>query len=132
MQCFAKSSSSSSFVTSRGEPIVALRAAFPRVVDSLEEYQQHAGKAANDFSYFNAYVYALWIVSLAILLDVGDAEWHRVIKDLGNEERDALFDRLVALRIPDRVPTTTLMYPRALRATAPRARRHGRATGETD
>ena len=46
------------------------------------------------------------------MLDVGDAEFHRAVKDLGNEGRDALFDRLVALRIPDRVTTMTLMYPK--------------------
>jgi hypothetical protein len=96
---------------SRGEPIATLHAAFPRAIRSLEEYQQQGGTAAHDFGYFNAYVYALWIVSLAILLDVDDAELRRAVKDLGNEGRDALFDRLVALRIPESVPAATLMYP---------------------
>ena len=97
---------------SGGEPITILRSEFAKAIHSLEEYPQQAGTAANDFGSFNAYVYALWIISLGVLLDVDDEELRRAVKDLDNEGRDALFDRLVALRFPGRAPTTTLMYPK--------------------
>jgi hypothetical protein len=97
---------------SRGEPVEALQAAYPRVVDALAEYQQQAGRAAQDFQHFDAYVFALWIVSLAILLDVGDVELRRAVQELNNTGRDALYDRLVALRVPISDPAPTLIYPK--------------------
>lgn len=100
---------------SSGDSPDALRHAFTSVVRSFSEYQQYAGGAAHDFRHFDAYVYALWIVSLAIALEVPDAELRAAVKLLDNEGRDALFDRLVALRIPDRPPAATLMYPNPYR-----------------
>jgi len=97
---------------SRGEPVAALRAAYPRVIDALAEYQQHAGNAAQDFDNFDAYVLALWIMALAVLLDVGDDQTRRAAQELGNSRRDAIFDRLLALRLPGQEETRTLMYPR--------------------
>jgi hypothetical protein len=96
---------------SRGEPVPAMREAFPRVVTALAEYQEEAGPAAQDFEHFDAYVFALWIVSLAILLDADDAELHRAVRELDNEGRDPIFDRLVALRRKVGAPADTLMYP---------------------
>jgi hypothetical protein len=97
---------------SRGEPTENLRTAYPRVIDALSEYQQQAGREAQDFRYIDAYVFALWIVSIAILLEVGDAELRRAMQELDNQGRDALYDRLVALRVPVDKPATTLMYPK--------------------
>ena len=103
---------------SRGEPAAALRDAFPRVVSALADYRHAAGPEAHDFEHFDAYVFALWIVSLAILLDVDEAEFHRAVRELDNAGRDAIFDRLVALRVPCQAPADTLMYPRPYRPLA--------------
>jgi hypothetical protein len=97
---------------SRGERVEALRAAFPRTIDALAEYQQQADNAAQDFDNFDAYILALWIMALAVLLDVGDDETRRAAQELGNSGRDAIFDRLLALRLPGQRETRTLMYPR--------------------
>jgi len=98
---------------SLGEPIEVLRAGYPKVIEALAEYQQQAGGAAHDFEHFDAYVLALWITSLAILLGVDDNEARRAVRELDNEGRDCVFDRLVALRSPSagRTPTATLLYP---------------------
>jgi hypothetical protein len=96
---------------SRGEAVAGLREAFPRAVDALTEYQQQAGRAAQRFEHFDAYVFALRIVSLAILLDVDDATVRRAVAELDNAGRDALYDRLVALRVRGGPQAATLLYP---------------------
>jgi hypothetical protein len=96
---------------SRGEPIEALRVAYPKVIEALAEYQRQAGGSAHDFDHFDAYVLALWITSLAILLGVDDSDARRAVQELDNEGRDCVFDRLVALRSAGRTPTATVMYP---------------------
>jgi hypothetical protein len=100
---------------SSGEPVPALRAAYPGVVTALADYQQEAGPAAHNFEQFDAYVYALWIVSLGILLDVDDAEFRRAVRELDNQGRDAMFDRLVALRVERQPQADRLMYPEPYR-----------------
>ena len=100
---------------SRGDPPDKLREALPSVIRAFAAYQQQAGRAAHDFSHFDAYVYALWIASLAILLEVPDAELRVAVDLLDNEGRDALFDRLVALRVAGRAAASTLMYPQPYR-----------------
>lgn len=96
---------------SRGEPVSELRTAYPRVVAALAEYQAQAGREAHDFGHFDAYVLALWIVALGILLDVDDVTFHRAVEELDNAGRDAIFDRLVALRVGGRAPARALLYP---------------------
>ena len=81
----------------------------------LAEYQQDAGSGAHHFRHFDAYVFALWIVSLGVLLEVTDEEFRLAVDLLGNRGGDALFDRLVALRIPARTRATELLYPHVYR-----------------
>ncbi|HUO55493.1 MAG TPA: PoNe immunity protein domain-containing protein [Rhodoblastus sp.] len=101
---------------SGGEPITALRHDYSRVLEALNDYQRQAGRDANDFGHFDAYVFALWIMSLAVLLDLSDDETRRAASDLDNEGRDAIFDRLRALRLPGPAPTENLIYPGAYRS----------------
>jgi hypothetical protein len=56
-------------------------------------------------------VLALWIMSLAILLEIDGAEVRRAARELDNEERDAVFDRLLALPLSGYPQTKNLMYP---------------------
>jgi Domain of unknown function (DUF1911)/Domain of unknown function (DUF1910) len=96
---------------SRGEPPEALRERFPSLLRALAEYQEGAEIGARDFDYFDAYVRALWIVSLAFLLEVPETQFATAVDLLDNEGHDALFDRLVALRKPWAPPVAELMYP---------------------
>jgi len=95
---------------SSGGSLAAMSTAYPRVITALAEYQSEAGRAAHDFGQFDAYVFALWIFSLGILLDVGDDQLVLAASELGNEGRDALFDRLVALRLPRQTSARELRY----------------------
>jgi hypothetical protein len=96
---------------SRGDAIAELREAFPPVIEALAEYQKHAGLGTHDFRNFDAYIYALWIVSLCILLNEEEPLLHWAVEELDNQGRDAIFDRLAALRIRDLKPAAELLYP---------------------
>jgi hypothetical protein len=93
---------------SSGEPPDALRARLPSVVCALSEYQGQG--SVRDFGYFDAYVQALWIASLAILLEIPATDFQTAVDVLDNEGRDALFDRLVALRKPRHHSAGEVMY----------------------
>jgi hypothetical protein len=96
---------------SRGDSIAELREAFPAVIEGLVEYQMHAGHGTHDFRNFDAYIYALWIISLCILLGEEGPLLDRALRELNNLGRDAIFDRLAALRIRDVQPAAELLYP---------------------
>ncbi len=96
---------------SRGDAKAVLAGAFPAVIDALAEYQREAGPGTQNFNNFDAYVYALWILSLGILLDVDRDLLDRAIAELNNRGRDAIFDRLLALRLPGLKPAANVLYP---------------------
>lgn len=97
---------------SGGEPIGTLRHMFPHVIDALAAYQGQPGIETVDFEPVYEYVEALWLVSFAILLDASQEDLVRLLSLLDNEGQDALYERLVALRIEGRKMTTTLLHPR--------------------
>ena len=96
---------------SRGESVSPLAQDFPKIISALAAYNFVEGHAPFSFEEFDAYVYALWLVALAILLEVEDEQLQALLRELNNEGRDVLFERLVALRFPGRPQATTLMYP---------------------
>jgi hypothetical protein len=96
---------------SRGDSVQELRDAFAPVVDALADYQRDAGRMTHDFAHFDAYVHALWLVSLGILLEISDTVFRRLVDELNNEGRDALFDRLVSTRLPRPALAQQPMYP---------------------
>lgn len=97
---------------SQGEELGALRRAFPAVIDALNAYHDEPGHRAFDFHTIYAYVDALWLVSLAILLVIDQDDLERLIALIGNDGHDALYDRLTALCIPRCLATTKLLHPR--------------------
>jgi hypothetical protein len=96
---------------SRGDSVSQIRAGFPQLIDALEEYHRELERDEGDFRRIDVYVRALWIVSLGILLDVDQMLFVRAVDALAEGGRDAIFERLVALRLPETVPTSALQHP---------------------
>ncbi|BAY25354.1 hypothetical protein NIES2100_51600 [Calothrix sp. NIES-2100] len=97
---------------SRGEKIESLKESFPQIVDALIAYHEEPGHAVYNFKYFDAYIYALWLVSLAILLDIDDDYFNKLIRELNNNRRDAMYESLVALRVSGRSENSEILYPK--------------------
>jgi len=96
---------------SQGETISALAQDFPKIISALAAYHSVEEHTPLKFEEIDAYVIALWLVALAILLDVDDSHFNALLHEVNNERRDALFDRLVAQRLLGRPQALTLMYP---------------------
>jgi len=97
---------------SAGEPVADLRAGFETVVRRRERHQQELGRLGNDFSAIDDYVTSLWLVSLGLLLDVGQPIFERLLGCIGNAGRDQLFERLVATRVLGRTEGNTVLFPK--------------------
>ena len=98
---------------SQGESIEVIKQNFPAVIESLERFLQHPEGVPLDFQDFDDYVKGLWLVSLALLLGVDSGLLYRLLKCLGNEGQDALFEKLVSTRLTGRPAATGLLYPKA-------------------
>ncbi|SRR5258708_6533749 len=97
---------------SRGESVSSLAVWFPQIVGALAAYHKEAGHSPYGFEELDSYVFALWLVSLAILLDVEESCLRDLLREINNEGRDALYERLVSLRVPGRPQPKTLLYPK--------------------
>jgi hypothetical protein len=100
------------FITmySSGSNISQLRDFFSVVVNARQNYVRLTEKPLS-FDLFDTYIHTLWMVSLAILLDIPRSEFERLVNSISNLGCDGVYDRLVALRL-DHEPTHTLLYPR--------------------
>jgi Domain of unknown function (DUF1911)/Domain of unknown function (DUF1910) len=96
---------------SGGAPISDMRAHYPRVIDALAEYNSEPARDGGDFTSLDDYVRALWLAALGVLLDVDDQTFRRALREIDNEGRDAIYERLVALRVPGRTTPQTVMHP---------------------
>src|SRR5579864_8316130 len=70
---------------SRGDAVSTLRDLYPPVVEALAAYHREPGHAAFEFETLDAYVYALWLVSLAFLLHVDDGPLEVLLAELDNQ-----------------------------------------------
>ncbi|HEY0287618.1 MAG TPA: PoNe immunity protein domain-containing protein [Pseudomonas sp.] len=78
----------------------------------------------------NHYLWCFWLVGLALVLEIPDDQWLRLIALIGEGGHDVLLDRVIAYRQPDRVIGQTLLhtkpYARLLKAIdAPQERQAG-------
>lgn len=96
---------------SLGEDLPKLARRFPAVNDAYEAHIRCPGYTPHDFADLDRYLVSLWLVSLALVFDVDASLWQRLLACIGNEGRDALFEALVAARVPGRKPATALMHP---------------------
>ncbi|MBJ8450267.1 DUF1911 domain-containing protein [Acinetobacter bereziniae] len=61
--------------------------------------------------YFDGYIQALWMVSLAILLDVAVGDFQRIVNTLeGKNSQDMILDVLISTQLP-RQKSEQLLYP---------------------
>lgn len=96
---------------SRGEPLELLKPTFPELVDALADCIFEEVPNPVNFLYLEGYVRALWLVSLALLFDVETALFERLLALIGQPGQDALYDRLLSLRMPATPTTADLLYP---------------------
>lgn len=90
-----------------------------RTIDAFEKYKSFANICAKsgqyifpEFSELEDYVVSLWLISFALIFEVDAALFDRLLKCIGNEGRDKLFERLVATRVSGRTVATDLMFPK--------------------
>lgn len=103
---------------SRGEDIAEIGKDFPGVIDSWQRYLNMEGHKppvplAQDIS---DYVRALWLVSLAIIFAVKNDVFERLLSCIGAPGQDALLERLIATRVPNRPPAAGLAFPKPYEA----------------
>ncbi|VWB63684.1 PoNe immunity protein domain-containing protein [Burkholderia metallica] len=61
------------------------------------------------------YIISFWLVGLALMLEIPDDQWRRLIALIGNEGEDVLLDRVIASRDHDRKIGTELRHPKPYR-----------------
>jgi hypothetical protein len=96
---------------SAGDPVAEIRPRLVPAIDALEAYLSWPGTPAMDLANFDDYLTALWLLSFALAFKLEDAQFKRLLALLGNGGRDALFDRLVAHRVPGGPLAGQLLHP---------------------
>ena len=96
---------------SLGEDIGSLRMDFIKVIDSFIQCYQEERSEGMDFRRIDDYVRSLWMVSLSILFDVPDEEICRIIDVIDQNGKDAVFEKLVGLRLKRNSDITKLIHP---------------------
>ncbi len=103
---------------SLGDDVLTLDVYFERILTALEKYRNIAVEAAKPsqyifpkFSEFEDYVVSMWLISLAIVLNINEAKFIRLIDCIGNAGEDTLFERLVAARVKSRSLGSHLAFP---------------------
>lgn len=124
---------------SRGDPIRDLGQYFAGLLDAWELSNKladdfcsaHNLKTCRDWTFalanLNHYNWCFWLIALALLLDVPDDQWRRLVALVDAEGEDVLLDRVIATRESQRRIGTKLLhrkpYARLLAAIdAPKAR----------
>ena len=123
---------------SRGDPIRELAQHIPGLLDAWERsnrlsadicLQNNIAKCRDwtfDLADLNHYIWCFWLVGLALLLEIPDDQWQRLLVLVDGEGQDALLDRVIATRQPNRIIANKLLhnapYLRLLKAmNAPKA-----------
>lgn len=99
---------------SRGDPIRELGQHFPRLLDAWElsntladeVCREHKLSTCRDWTFalsnLNHYNWCFWLIGFALALEIPDDQWQRLLGLIGGEGEDALLDRVIASRQPDR------------------------------
>ena len=61
---------------------------------------------------FDLYHKCAWLISLALVLEIPDMQWQRLLLLMGNEGQDAVLDALIASRQRDRRIGSRVLYPK--------------------
>ena len=125
-------------VYSRGGDVAEMATYFPGVLDAWEISNRTSDEicAENnlqtcrdwtfELSNLNHYIWCFWLVSLALVLEIPDDQWLRLVALIGEGGQDVLLDRVMASRQPERPIGENLLhakpYARLLKAIdAPQA-----------
>lgn len=117
---------------SRGDAIAQLYNPFPKVLDAWElsnreaefierEYKpKHVRAWAFRLDYLEHYNWCFWLVGLAMVFDIPEDQWTRLVALIGGEGEDELLDRVMATRQKGRPIGSKLLhkkpYARLLKA----------------
>ncbi|HEY6336069.1 MAG TPA: PoNe immunity protein domain-containing protein [Alphaproteobacteria bacterium] len=97
---------------SRGGDIDGLKSKFGPIVSAWERYLACPNSEVNDFSVIDHYVVSLWLLSFALLFGIEAPLLDRLLECIGNEGKDPLFERLVAIRVTARPAAGNLLHPK--------------------
>lgn len=107
---------------SRGDAIRDLYNPFPKVLDAWELSNREAEIITREYglekcrawefrlSYLEHYNWCFWLVGLALIFDIPDDQWRRLIALIDGEGEDALLDRVIASRQPNRKIGNKLLH----------------------
>ena len=117
---------------SRGDSIRDLGQSFEGLLDawelsnrlSAEICAAHKLATCRDWVFnltnLNHYNWCFWLVGLALVLEIPDAQWQRLLALIGGEGEDCLLDRIIASRCTERKIGSALLhkkpYARLLKA----------------
>lgn len=110
---------------SRGDDVSELKGYFPAFLDAWEEseklgenvWSDNIKTTRNSWAVnIDHYSDCFWMAGLAITLNVTGEDWSRLVKLMGNEGEDALLDRVISFRDPDRTIGNSLCFPKAYRS----------------
>ena len=96
---------------SAGDPVATIA---PRLAPAIESWHDYLGTPGNeglDVRDLDDHLTLLWLVSFAILFQVDDTVWQRLLALLDRAGTDALIDRLVASRTMGRAEGSMLHHP---------------------
>ncbi len=104
----------------RGDAVDDLKGLFPVMVDAWEWAYQEEIKVFTESELENRknfalnldfYVLCMWIISIAVCLNIDDVLFKRIVLLSQNEGVDFLFEKIIASRIIGRKIPRTLCYP---------------------
>lgn len=117
---------------SRGDDVTQLRQHFKGILDAWELSNQlaeeicaeHRSDKCRDWTFnlsnLNHYNWCFWLIGLALVLEIPEDQWQRLLVLVDSEGEDVLLDRLIASRQPERKIGTQLLhkkpYARLLKA----------------
>lgn len=107
---------------SRGDPIYELYQPFPTVLDAWELSNREATAiclrenlpTCRDWTFdlhdLEHYQWCMWLIALAILLEIDQGQWLRLLTLIGGEGEDAVLDGLIATRTPERTQGNKVLH----------------------
>lgn len=109
---------------SRGDAVASLGRHFPMLLDawelsnrlSSEVCAEHGLETCRDWTFalsnLNHYNWCLWLIGIALALDIPNEQWHRLVALIDAEGQDVLLDRVIAARQPQRKIGAELLHPK--------------------
>lgn len=107
---------------SRGDAIAGLYNPFPKVLDAWELSNREAEHIEREYKpkhvrawefrldYLEHYNWCFWLLGLALIFDIPEDQWKRLLALIGGEGEDMLLDRVIGSRQQDRRIGTKLLH----------------------